>query len=123
LANKVNNAGGIGATMNPNLSDADEFRRQAEDAQKMATRTSKQADKVFWLQAEDWAKLSQEADEKALKAHHPSAVQVGWVCAGPLCGTVVAISRKSTPSKFVLSFLMPRTAHHGPPDDARQHVR
>ena len=51
--------------MNPNLSDADEFRRQAEDARKMAAGTSKQADKVFWLRmAEDWAKLAQEADEK-----------------------------------------------------------
>jgi hypothetical protein len=45
------------------VSDADEFRKQAEDARQMAARSLKQEDKAFWLRlAEDWNKLAQEAD-------------------------------------------------------------
>ncbi len=49
-----------------NLSDADEFRKQATDAREMAARSLKQEDKAFWLRlAEDWIKLAQQADEAA----------------------------------------------------------
>ena len=46
------------------MSDADEFRKEAEEARKMSVRSLKQEDKVFWLRlAEDWIKLAQQADE------------------------------------------------------------
>ena len=49
------------------MSDADDFRKQAEDARQMATRSLKQGDKAFWLRlAEDWIKLAQEADKGTL---------------------------------------------------------
>ena len=48
-----------------NVSDADEYRRQAENARKMADRTARTEDKAFWLRmAEDWAKLALTADER-----------------------------------------------------------
>lgn len=46
------------------MSDADDFRKQAEDARNHAARSLKQVDKAFWLRlAEDWIKLAQEADK------------------------------------------------------------
>ena len=46
------------------MSEADDFRKQAEDARQMAARSLKQEDKAFWLRlAEDWNKLAQEADK------------------------------------------------------------
>jgi hypothetical protein len=51
------------------LTDANEFRKQAEEARQMAARSLKQEDKAFWLRmAEDWIKLAQEADA----GHQPS---------------------------------------------------
>jgi gluconate kinase len=48
------------------VSDADEFRKQANDARQMAARSLKQEDKAFWLRlAEDWIKLAQEADKNS----------------------------------------------------------
>ena len=45
------------------VSDADEFREQAEDARQMAAQALSQEDKAFWLElAEGWLKLAQEAD-------------------------------------------------------------
>jgi hypothetical protein len=42
------------------VTDADEFRKQAEDARQMAARSIKKEDKAFWLRlAEDWIKLAQ----------------------------------------------------------------
>jgi anaerobic glycerol-3-phosphate dehydrogenase len=47
-----------------NVSDADDFRKQAEEARQTAARSQKQDDKAFWLRlAEDWMALAQEADE------------------------------------------------------------
>jgi hypothetical protein len=47
------------------LSDADDLRKQAEDARQMVGRVLKKEDKAFWLRlAADWAKLAQDADEK-----------------------------------------------------------
>ena len=46
------------------MTDADDFRKQAEEARQMAARSLKQEDKAFWLcLAEDWIKLAQQADE------------------------------------------------------------
>jgi hypothetical protein len=46
------------------MTDADDFRKQAEEARQMAARSLKQEDKAFWLRlAEDWIKLAQQADE------------------------------------------------------------
>ena len=46
------------------MTDADDFRKQAEEARQMTARSLKQEDKAFWLrQAEDWIKLAQQADE------------------------------------------------------------
>ena len=46
------------------MSDADEFRKAAEDARWMAARALNQEDKAFWLRmAEDWNELAQKADE------------------------------------------------------------
>ena len=46
--------------MNP----GDEFRKQAEVANKMAARCVKDEDKLFWRRlAEDWLKLAASADE------------------------------------------------------------
>ncbi len=46
------------------MSNADQFRKDAEEARQMAARTTKQEDKAFWLRlAEDWNKLAQEADK------------------------------------------------------------
>jgi hypothetical protein len=40
------------------MSNADEYRKQAEDARQMAARSLKEEDKAFWLRlAEDWLKL------------------------------------------------------------------
>jgi hypothetical protein len=48
------------------VSDANEFRKQAEDARQMATQSVNQEDKAFWLRlAEDWIKLAQDADKNA----------------------------------------------------------
>jgi hypothetical protein len=48
------------------VSDADQFRKEAEEARQMAARSLKQEDKAFWLRlAEDWNKLAQEADKNA----------------------------------------------------------
>jgi hypothetical protein len=45
------------------VSDADEFRKQAEDARQMAVRSLNHEDKDFLLRlAEDWIKLAQDAD-------------------------------------------------------------
>jgi hypothetical protein len=53
-------------TPGANVSDADGFRKQAEDARQMASRSVKQEDKAFWLRlAEDWITLAQEADKHA----------------------------------------------------------
>jgi gluconate kinase len=47
-----------------NVSDADDFRTQAEEARQTAARSLKPDDKAFWLRtAEDWMTLAQEADE------------------------------------------------------------
>jgi gluconate kinase len=47
-----------------NMTKADEFRKQANDAREMATRALKQEDKAVWLRvAEDWIKLAQQADQ------------------------------------------------------------
>lgn len=46
------------------MSDADQFRKQAEDARAMAARSLTLGDKAFWLRiAEDWIKLAQIADK------------------------------------------------------------
>ena len=46
------------------MSNADQFRRDAEEARQSAARSTKQEDKAFWLRlAEDWYKLAQEADK------------------------------------------------------------
>ena len=46
------------------MSNADQFRKDAEEARQMAARSTKQGDKAFWLRlAEDWYKLAQEADK------------------------------------------------------------
>jgi hypothetical protein len=46
------------------VSNADQFRKDAEEARQMAARSTKQEDKAFWLRlAEDWNKLAQEADK------------------------------------------------------------
>jgi hypothetical protein len=46
------------------VSNADQFRKDAEEARQMAARSTKQEDKAFWLRlAEDWYKLAQEADK------------------------------------------------------------
>jgi hypothetical protein len=48
------------------MTDANDFRRQAEEARQTAARSLKQEDKAFWLRlAEDWIKLSQQADENS----------------------------------------------------------
>ena len=45
------------------MNDADEFRKQAEEARQTAARCLKQEDKAFWLRlAEDWLKLAQKPD-------------------------------------------------------------
>jgi hypothetical protein len=49
-----------------NVSDSDEYRKQAEEARQMATKAVLGEDQVFWLRmAEDWAKLAQAADERS----------------------------------------------------------
>jgi hypothetical protein len=51
-------------TQGANVSDADEFRKQADAAREMAALSSKEEDKTFWLRfAEDWIKLAREADQ------------------------------------------------------------
>ena len=46
------------------LNPGDEFRKQAEVANKMAARCVKDEDKLFWRRlAEDWLKLAASADE------------------------------------------------------------
>ena len=46
------------------MSNADQFRKDAEEARQMAARSTKQEDKACWLRlAEDWNKLAQEADK------------------------------------------------------------
>ena len=46
------------------LNPGDEFRKQAEVANKMAARCIKDEDKLFWSRlAEDWLKLAASADE------------------------------------------------------------
>jgi hypothetical protein len=46
------------------MSDADEFRKQAEECRQLAATAIKPKDKAFWLRlAEDWLKLAQEADK------------------------------------------------------------
>ena len=46
------------------MSNADQFRKDAEEARQMAARSTKQEDKAFWLcLAEDWYKLAQETDK------------------------------------------------------------
>jgi hypothetical protein len=48
------------------VSDADEFRKQAEEARQMAAYCLKQENQVLWLRlAEVWLQLAQEADERA----------------------------------------------------------
>ena len=45
------------------MMDADDFRKQAEDARQMAAYAPKQGDKAFWLElADDWLNLAQKAD-------------------------------------------------------------
>jgi hypothetical protein len=45
-------------------SQADEFRKQAEECRQLAATALKAIDKAFWLRlAEDWLKLAQEADK------------------------------------------------------------
>jgi hypothetical protein len=47
-------------------SDADDFRKQAEDCRAFAARARKPIDKASWLRlAEDWLKLADEADGAA----------------------------------------------------------
>jgi hypothetical protein len=49
-----------------NVSDSDEYRKQAEEARQMAAKAVLREDQVFWLRmAEDWAKLAQAADERS----------------------------------------------------------
>jgi hypothetical protein len=43
------------------VSDADEFRKQAEPAREMAERALSQEEKAFW--AEDWLRLAQAANQ------------------------------------------------------------
>jgi hypothetical protein len=46
------------------LNPGDEFRKQAEVANKMAARSVKDEDKLFWRRlAENWLKLAASADE------------------------------------------------------------
>jgi hypothetical protein len=46
------------------MSPSEEFRKQADIANKLAARSSKDADKAFWLRlAEDWLKLAIAAAE------------------------------------------------------------
>jgi hypothetical protein len=46
------------------MTDADEFRKLAEDCRQLAAGEHKQVDKAFWLRlAEDWLKLAQDADK------------------------------------------------------------
>jgi len=46
------------------MSDADDFRKQAEECRQLAAAAIKPADKAFWLRvAEDWLRLAQEADK------------------------------------------------------------
>lgn len=46
------------------MSNADQFRKNAEEARQMAAQSPKAGDKAFWLRlAEDWIKLAQEADK------------------------------------------------------------
>ena len=45
------------------MTQADDLRRQTEEARQMAAQSLKQEDKASWLRlAEDWIKLAQEAD-------------------------------------------------------------
>jgi hypothetical protein len=47
----------------PPVNDADEFRKQAEEARQTAARCLKHEDQAFWLRlAEDWLKLAQKPD-------------------------------------------------------------
>ena len=47
------------------MSEADDFRKQAEEARQMAGRAGRPMDKAFWLHlAEDLIKLAQDADAK-----------------------------------------------------------
>jgi hypothetical protein len=56
------------------VSDADDFRKQAQDARQMALRSLKQEDKAFWLRlAEDWIKLAQEADKNSGRQGPPQS--------------------------------------------------
>jgi hypothetical protein len=46
------------------MTDADEFRKLAEDCRQLAASERKQVDKAFWLRlAEDWLQLAQGADK------------------------------------------------------------
>jgi len=52
-----------------NVSNANDFRKQAEDARKTAARAIKPEDKAFWLRlAEDWNRLAQDIDQRATEA-------------------------------------------------------
>jgi len=49
-----------------NVSVADEFRKQAEEAKQMASHCYKAENEALWLRlAENWLKLAQEADKEA----------------------------------------------------------
>jgi hypothetical protein len=49
-------------------SDAEEFRKQADDCRALAARAIKPIDKASWLRlAEDWLKLAQAADKPATR--------------------------------------------------------
>jgi hypothetical protein len=46
------------------MSVADQYRKQAEQCRIRAEKSSKPADRAFWLSlAENWQKLAQESDE------------------------------------------------------------
>jgi hypothetical protein len=47
------------------MSDADQYRKQAEDARQIAAKTANQDCKTFWLRmAEDWDRLARVADDR-----------------------------------------------------------
>ena len=52
----------------PNVSDADEFRKRAEECRQLAATVSNPLDRAFWLRlAEDWMNIAQES-ERAMKS-------------------------------------------------------
>jgi hypothetical protein len=54
--------------MNPEISDADRFRRQAEECCEWSERAFSSVDKESWLRlAADWVKLAQAAHERPIQ--------------------------------------------------------